>query len=148
MKLANLLCIASMVFYTLELVIADLKLGNVTPRFLTFCYAFGISILMLPNIALSYKTLTLPSVSQWHWMSAMVLVSLLGALSHFAALHYKVGSVRLSLAYLLMPVVAAVIIAISKGQLPSVRLIVAWLFAILSLFLTLSSDDYQAGLDN
>jgi drug/metabolite transporter (DMT)-like permease len=138
MKSASIFCAIAMVFYALEISITDWKLTQVSPRLLTFCYSLGVATCAGVSL-LFLKEIRAPEGQQWLFIVAMVAASFVAAWAHFAALNLHAGAVQLTLFYSLMPVAASAFTAFFKGELPSLRMVLAWAAAALALYLMSSS---------
>lgn len=134
MSKSFLLCVLAMVFYGLEISVADWKLTRISPRLLTFCYALGVATLAGVGLLVDWPE-TVPRGKEWSFVGLMVLASFVAALAHFAALHEGAGAVSLTLVYCLLPVVASLFAAVFKGEIPTLRLVLAWVAAAVALAL-------------
>lgn len=134
MNSALICCGLAMLFYGLEIAVADWKLAHIHPRVLTFCYALGVAC--CAGVALLFiDNPTLPRGKDWTWVGLMVLASFVAALSHFAAITGRAGAVTLTLFYALLPVVAALFGGLVRGEWPSARMILAWALGAAALVL-------------
>jgi drug/metabolite transporter (DMT)-like permease len=134
MSKSFLLCVLAMAFYGLEISVADWKLTRISPRLLTFCYALGVAVLAGIGLLFHWPE-TIPCGKEWAFVGMMIVASFVAALAHFAALHEGAGAVSLTLVYCLLPVVASLFAAVFNGELPTVRLVLAWAAAAVALAL-------------
>ena len=142
MEKAMLFCALAMVFYGLEISVADWKLAKVSPRVLTFCFSLGVALLAGLSLIFA-KGQVLPKGSDWTVVVLMVLASFVAAVAHFAALNEGAGAVVLTMFYCLLPVVASLFAAVFKGEAPSWRLVLAWFAAVIALVLVSGSRGDQ-----
>ena len=132
-RIALVLCFMASLCYAAELVITDKKLGKVSPIVLTFFFGITIAICALPGVLHGIKT---GSAVFPPWKSVMLVVAV-GVLSfladwcHFGALHYKAGGTVLATFYMLLPVFSSMM----KGNVPSLRMIAAWVLGGAALYL-------------
>lgn len=118
-------CALAMLFYGLEIAVADWKLTAVHPRVLTFCYSVGVTACAGLFLLFADKP-RWPKGGEWNWVGLMILASFVAAFAHFAAITGKAGAVTLTLFYALLPVVAALFSVLVKGEWPSLRMVLAW----------------------
>lgn len=132
------LCALAMLFYSIEIVTTDLRLRNIHPRLITACYSGGVFlcaiIFLLVQARAKHETIIFPTRIQWGYIVLMVGASFIAATTHFMALNREVGAVQLALYYALLPVMCAAIEAIFGGELPSVRVVMGWVFAVIALW--------------
>ena len=121
------------VSYTVEAVVTDEKLEKPTPLLLAFplgvCSALLSLILLLCT---PQEKIVWPSGAAWSWVVLAALLTFGADWAHFGALHHKAGAVVLCTSYALMPVMATAM----KGEMPSTRLVIAWLFGAMALYLS------------
>lgn len=123
-----------MVFYGLEIAVADWKLSHVHPRVLTFCYSVGVAACAGTALLFADRP-RWPTGGEWNWVGLMILASFVAAFAHFAAITGKAGAVTLTLFYALLPVVAALFGVLVKGEWPTPRIVLAWLLGAGALVL-------------
>jgi drug/metabolite transporter (DMT)-like permease len=131
-KILIYVCLVSSAFYALETSLVDKKLPNVPPMVLTFWSALGITLISGFLLISTHKN-HLYTLSAQEW-GLVVLVTLLffGAdYTHFYVLHLKAGAVLLSTTYLLIPIIASIV----EMQVPSMQIVLAWIFGFVSLLL-------------
>ncbi len=169
MNKASWLCMAAMLAYSLELAVADLKLGKVHPRVLTFLYGSGILVGAATLIFWTMKEqwtlptivpwaallaivgvwavmvnagkphlpdeITWPQGTEWAWIAGMIVCSFIGAFAHFAALNAHAGALKLSMFYMLLPVCSSIPALCLKGEVPSLKTVIAWVLAGIAIWL-------------
>jgi drug/metabolite transporter (DMT)-like permease len=135
---ALLFCTIAMIFYGLEISVADWKLSKVSPRVLTLCYSLAVAVFAGLSLVFARGQVG-PAGSEWTFVGLMVLASFVATVGHFAALNEGAGAVVLAMFYCLLPVVASLFAAVFKGEAPSLRLVLAWLAAVTSLVLVTGS---------
>lgn len=124
-----------MAFYALEISITDWKLTNISPRLLTLLYSVGVAIFSLISLILAKETHAIPDLRQSIFILLMIFASFVAASAHFQALTIGTGAVRLTMVYMLLPVVATFYMFILKSEVPGFRYILAWIFAGIALYL-------------
>lgn len=141
MRQAIVFAVIAAVFYAGEIVITDLKLSRISPRLLTFMYATGVAILVGASLLLyPEKDLSFPQGKEWGLVSLMVGVSFIAATAHFVALHEHTGAATMCTYYSLLPVIASGLIFIfSTREVPSGRIILAWLLGALAVYLIVTA---------
>lgn len=139
MKLAILFCILAMLFYALEIAVADWKLTSVSPRFLTLCYSLGVAICAAISLLVGNSPIKTPQGYQWFFVALLIGASFIAAVSHFEALHHESGAVMLTMFYCLMPVAASFYMACFKREVPNLRIVLAWIVAAVALYLVSTS---------
>lgn len=138
---ALVFCTVAMVCYGLEIAVADWKLTRLSPRLLTFCYALGVAACAGLSLLFSRDRPALPVGPEWMFLGLMILASFAAALAHFAALHARAGAVVLTLCYCLLPVVASVFGVVVKGEVPTAKLALGWVAAVIALILVSGGYD-------
>lgn len=125
MKLVVLLCILASLLYSAELIGTDRYLDKTSPIITTFFLGVFIALFAAPAAleGLRNGSVNLPSYKEIAIIAAVAICSFLADWSHFAALHYKAGTVELAMFYLLIPVICSVI----EMRIPSMNMIVAWI---------------------
>lgn len=142
MNQALLCCAAAMLFYGLETAVADWKLRDVHPRVLTFLYAVGVAVFAGVYLLFADKP-RWPKGGEWGYVAFLIVASFIAAVAHFMAINLKAGAVTLTLFYSLLPVVAALFTAVVKGELPTLRTVLAWLLAAAALALVATGQKLQ-----
>jgi hypothetical protein len=117
--------------YTSETVIADQKLARTTPLLLTFLVGVGTASISLFLLMTSSGKIAWPGRTEYGWLILVILLTFCADWMHFASLHNKVGAAVLCTSYALMPVLASAM----KAEMPSGRLILAWICGSLALVL-------------
>lgn len=140
MKIAVTYCMIAMAFYALEIAVTDWKLTSISPRLLTLCYALGVAICAAVSLSMQSIEIKMPQGNQWIFVLLMIAASYIAASAHFNALTEQSGAVMLTMFYCLMPVAASLYMAIFKWELPSFRMVAAWLVAALALYLLSTSE--------
>lgn len=142
-RTAIALSFVAMLFYASEIVITDLKLGNVSPSVLTVLYSGGVALIgiawLIINSGRSKEPLIYPSGKEWIFVGLMIAVSFVAASTHFAALHKHTGAAVMCIFYSLLPVTASILIFIfSNREPPSWKMIIAWVLAGIAVYLVAS----------
>ncbi len=132
--------IMAMAFYALEISLTDWKLTNLSPRFVTACYALGVATFSIVTLFISKETFIPPTGRQSIFLILMVMASFLAASTHFQALHMGAGALQLTLMYCLLPVMASIYIAIFEWKFPSVQMVFAWILAGCALYLVATAQ--------
>lgn len=132
MKTVTLALVATF-SYAIETVVADKKLSNSNPFAITLL--MGVVAIVVSGTHLLFFTpaaqMQWPKEEQFLWLALVLVLAYVADLCHFYALHYNVGAVVLCTSYALLPVLASMM----KGEMPSTRLVIAWLLAACALFL-------------
>lgn len=130
---AVVLALVATFSYALETVVADKKLSNANPFAITLL--MGVVAIIVSGARLLFFTpvteMQWPKQEQYLWLALVLVLAYMADLCHFYALHHNVGAVVLCTSYALLPVLASMM----KGEVPSTRLIIAWLFAACALLL-------------
>ncbi len=138
MTKAMIFSLMAMLFYAVEIVTTDLKLSSMNPRLTTFFYATGVGMLSGISLLLfPIKETDWPKGSSvWIFIGLMVAASFIAATAHFFALHEKSGAAVMTTYYALLPVTAsALIFTFSSHELPSLRMVLAWILATIAIYL-------------
>lgn len=139
MRLAIVFAALAMLFYASEIVVTDLKLGRISARVLTFLYATGVAVLAGISLILvpEKEGFKWPNKSELPFVGLMIAVSFIAATTHFYALHEKAGATIMCTYYGLLPVTAALLVAIfsQEHNLPSWRAVAAWIFGAIAVYL-------------
>lgn len=138
MTKAMIFSLMAMFFYAVEIVTTDLKLSSMNPRLTTFFYATGVGILSGISLLLfPIKETEWPKgSSMWIFITVMIGASFVAATTHFFALHEKSGAAVMTTYYALLPVTASVLIfTFSSHELPSLRMVLAWLLGTIAIYL-------------
>ena len=143
MTIAVLFSTMAMLFYALEIAIADWKLSDVSPRLLTLLYSSGVATYAAISLLISHDSVKAPEGYQWIFIAILITSSFIAAVSHFEALNHESGAVMLTLFYCLMPVAASFYMALFKREMPGMRVIVAWLIAGLALYLLSTGEKHN-----
>jgi drug/metabolite transporter (DMT)-like permease len=88
------------------------------------------------------ETTLWPQGHEWWWVIAMATMSFVGGWSHFAALNAHSGAVKLGMFYMMLPVAASLPKLVLKGELPTCKMIIAWILVGVAIWL-ISSDQPQ-----
>lgn len=135
MRLSLLFCFLAMTGYALEIAVTDWKLARVSPRLLTFGYSLGVATLAAMSLLHGRESLIAPSAREWPFVGLMVIASFLAAWAHFAALHEGASAPVLAMFYCVMPMAASGWMFLFTGEIPSARMLLAWLFGAVALYL-------------
>jgi uncharacterized membrane protein len=142
MQNAQFVAMVAMVFYAMEIVVADLALGRVSPRFLTLLYATGVAVCAGLSLITNPPKggVVSPNRSEWLFVLLMIAVSFIAATAHFEALHAKAGATTMCTFYCLLPVMAALLVFFftEEHRLPSKRMIAAWLLGAVAVYLVVT----------
>lgn len=128
-------CFFASVCYAAELVITDKYLKNVSTILMTFFLGLGVAIFAAPFVVhqIYWKKETVVMPQGWQWTAIFILMGFNFAADwlHFEALRAKAGATAVATFYLLIPVICTMM----KGEWPSSKMICAWIFAGIALFL-------------
>lgn len=128
--------LSAVAFYALEIFITDWKLSHISPRFLTLCYALGVAIFAFIGVlSLKPGQVITPNGKDWVFIILMIIASFGGAISHFFALNRSTGTIALTIYYMLLPVAGSIYVYIFRGNIPSIRIVIAWLLAGIAVIL-------------
>ena len=146
MKNALFFSLIAMVFYATEIVVTDLKLGKVSPKLLTILYSGGVMACAIAYFLFSYFTseeeTRLPTGNEWWYVVLMVAASFIAASAHFYALNQRATAVVMCTFYALLPVTASLLVFVfSKRELPSWKVILAWVLAAVAVYLVASEKE-------
>lgn len=139
MKWSLFFSMLAMTLYASEIVTTDLKLSKINPWSMTFLYGLGTALIALPFVLGSpdlVEMKTWPTkAAEWGFVILICVFAAGAAWAHFSALNHHSGAVILCTFYMLLPVVAAGLMAILGHGLPTWRLVVAWILAGAALYL-------------
>lgn len=140
MRDALYLSLIAMMFYAIEIVVTDLKLGNISPQLLTIFYSGGVCLVAIViMLTTSKEPLSYPQGKEWWFVILMIFASFVAASTHFAALHKHTGAAVMCIFYSLLPVTASLLVFIfSKREAPSPKMIIAWILAGIAVYLVAS----------
>lgn len=119
-------------------VIIERKLAPISPLVLMLFSHFGITILVFCVIMFRYVSgahFTEPQGNEHWFLGAWIVVSFFSGFFFFNAYHRGASLIMMTTMVMLLPVFAALIkIAVGDG-IPSLRQIVAWIFAAIAVLL-------------
>lgn len=146
MTKAMMFSLMAMFFYAVEIVTTDLKLSEMNPRLTTFFYATGVGVLSGVSLLLfPIEDTDWPKGSSvWMFVALMVGASFVAATAHFFALHEKSGAAVMTTYYALLPVTASVLVfTFSNQELPSLRMVLAWILAAIAIYLVTTDANFK-----
>lgn len=84
----------------------------------------------------------LPTGNEWWYVVLMVAASFIAASAHFYALNQRATAVVMCTFYALLPVTASLLVFVfSKRELPSWKVILAWVLAAVAVYLVASEKE-------
>lgn len=134
-------------FYAAEIVVADKWLKSVSPMLLTFYVSlanaiFSFAFLIIRNSSNEDGALTSMTANSnlkvWGFILLLGALNCLADWSHYGALKKHASAATLATFYLLIPVFCTIL----KGEFPSARMLAAWFFGAITLYLI--SDELKS----